>query len=68
MISMKKDPLKDMCSNVINDSWIYSAHWTDNWKKEALEDAKKVLCELQTRRYKVESVIELLEKELVNGI
>ena len=66
MISMRKEPLRDMCANAINDSWIYSAHWTDNWRKEALEDAKKVLCELQTRRYKVESVIELLEKGMLN--
>ena len=66
MISMRKEPLRDMCANAINDSWIYSAHWTDNWRKEALEDAKKVLCELQTRRYKVESLIELLEKGVPN--
>ena len=66
MISVRKEPLRDMCANAINDSWIYSAHWTDNWRKEALEDAKKVLCELQTRRYKVESVIELLEKGVPN--
>ena len=41
MISMRKDSLYDMCSNAINDSWIYSAHWGKAWKNEALADAKK---------------------------
>jgi len=66
MIAMRKDRLLEMCCNAINDNWIYSAHWGSNWKKDALADAKKVLCELQTRRYKIESVIELLEKEQID--
>ena len=31
MISMKKDTLKDMCCNAINDSWIYSHYEQKNF-------------------------------------